>query len=537
MTDTSISIGHKRASKYIIPIISKLLGDQQEVIRRVVIGHIVRISKFFYEKKDKYYEDIFYLLNLTQQYTTDSNPNVRQAAMDALIEIGYLLDEEDVKPRLLPIVKSLAKDRTEEEHRVEGAILLNELAPVMKKDLCINFAIPYIQELAEDENFRVRKAVASHLGKICKTVGVEVTTEKILPLFEKLSNNELWGVRKACLESLVDISENISNEKRIEVLVPIFQRFIKDTRWVEMAAYQYLGKFIFTFYNHEVPDVLLQCFKSMPESNDHNTHCAHYFPAVLYTTGKEKWVDELYEPYTKLMKSENIKVRKSLSASLHEIASILGTELTETYLMEAFDLFLKDLSEVKFGVVASIAKFFSVLSPDTRKEKIQDLLEIQREKKWRFRKLLAKQIDSLFTLYSPSDILEYIMPLFIALRKDDVASVRKTVIKGIPSIIKSIQSNQELLETFLKELNTMPSDPSYQTRQLYANICLQVLGNIDNELFEKEFLSNVISLSNDKVPNVRIIIYKCLNNLLKIDLKDKEKIQNILDNMEIDVDM
>lgn len=511
------------------------MGDQQEVIRRVVIGHVVRISKFFYEKKEEHYEDIFYLLNLIQQYTTDSNPNVRQAAMDALIDIGYLLDEKDVKPRLLPIVKSLAKDRTEEEHRVEGAILLNELAPVMKKELCINFAIPYIQELAEDDNFRVRKAVASHLGKICKAVGMEETTEKILPLFEKLSNNELWGVRKACLESLVDISENISNEKRIEVLVPIFQRFIKDTRWVEMAAYQYLGKFIFTFYNHEVPDILLQSFKSMPESNDHNTHCAHYFPAVLYTIGKEKWVDELHEPYTILIKSENVKVRKSLSASLHEIASILGTELTETYIMEAFDLFLKDLTEVKFGVVANIAKFFSVLSPEVRKEKIGDLLEIQREKKWRFRKLLAKQIDSLFSLYSSNEILEYILPLFISLRKDDVASVRKAVVKGIPGIIKTIQGDQELLETFIKELNSMPSDPSYQTRQLYANICLQVLGKIDNDLFEKEFLPHVISLSNDNVPNVRIIIYKCLNNILKYDLGDKEKIQNLIDNIQIDV--
>jgi len=61
------------------------------------------------------------LLPIVAALTTDTNPQVRQAAMESLVELGKLLAHEDVQPHLLPIVKSLAKDTTEEEHRVEGA--------------------------------------------------------------------------------------------------------------------------------------------------------------------------------------------------------------------------------------------------------------------------------------------------------------------------------------------------------------------------------------------------------------------------------
>ncbi len=40
------------------------------------------------------------------------------------------------------------------------------------------------------------------------------------------------------------------------------------------------------------------------------------------------------------------KVRRSLAFSIHEIAKILTTEITEQYLLSTFDLFLQDSDEV-----------------------------------------------------------------------------------------------------------------------------------------------------------------------------------------------
>ena len=107
-------------------------------------------------------------------------------------------------------------------------------------------------------------------------------------------------------------------------------------------------------------------------------------------------------------------MRQTLSHSLHEVAIILGTELTEAHLLSTFDLFLKDLDQVggdahveheacglnasiictkqvKAGVVRHLGKFLAVLSPGVREAYINIVEDIQSESvNWRFRKLIAK---------------------------------------------------------------------------------------------------------------------------------------------------
>jgi serine/threonine-protein phosphatase 4 regulatory subunit 1 len=97
-----------------------------------------------------------------------------------------------------------------------------------------------------------------------------------------------------------------------------------------------------------------------------------------------------------------LRVRKTLSYSLHEVAQILGSQATEKSLLTVFDQFLKDVEEVSFhfllltygkvkvGVVTHLADFLFVLSIDKRKAYLHLLMEIQADKHWRFRKLIAR---------------------------------------------------------------------------------------------------------------------------------------------------
>lgn len=65
------------------------------------------------------------------------------------------------------------------------------------------------------------------------------------------------------------------------------------------------------------------------------------------------------------------QVRRTLSFSMHELAMILGPETTATSLLPAMDTFLKDLDEVKIGVLqvlkrAPILRFGTSSSPSAR---------------------------------------------------------------------------------------------------------------------------------------------------------------------------
>lgn len=53
-------------------------------------------------------------------------------------------------------------------------------------------------------------------------------------------------------------------------------------------------------------------------------------------------------------------MRRTLAFSIHEMALILGDEITHRDLVPVFDGFLKDLDEVKIGVLKHLADFLRV---------------------------------------------------------------------------------------------------------------------------------------------------------------------------------
>lgn len=59
-------------------------------------------------------------------------------------------------------------------------------------------------------------------------------------------------------------------------------------------------------------------------------------------------------------------MRRTLAYSLHEVAKIVGPQITERALLSVFDGFLSDLEEVKIGVVSHFADFLAQLSPEQR---------------------------------------------------------------------------------------------------------------------------------------------------------------------------
>ena len=98
--------------------------------------------------------------------------------------------------------------------------------------------------------------------------------------------------------------------------------------------------------------------------------------------------------YEKLLKSQDKKIKITLSESLHEIAKIIGEENTEKYLFRVIDSFFKEKSkfflnlddEIKLGIIKHLTEIMQVLSPEKRESLIGVFEEFQKDqKKWRIR--------------------------------------------------------------------------------------------------------------------------------------------------------
>lgn len=63
------------------------------------------------------------------------------------------------------------------------------------------------------------------------------------------------------------------------------------------------------------------------------------FPAFIWVNGRDTW-GKYRELYLKLANVSEISTLKTLSCSIHEIARMLGPELTEKDLLQVADNFL-----------------------------------------------------------------------------------------------------------------------------------------------------------------------------------------------------
>ena len=128
----------------------------------------------------------------------------------------------------------LLKDDSDEEKRVLGLILLNNLAIDFGPEVCSNYLIYEIVSLQEDPLYRVRKETCRNLVNISSVVDEEVFIGVLVPVFKKLCCDHIWGVRRQAVEILPEISKIAPDDIKTGALLEIFKKFTKDqSKWVK----------------------------------------------------------------------------------------------------------------------------------------------------------------------------------------------------------------------------------------------------------------------------------------------------------------
>ncbi|XP_072751644.1 serine/threonine-protein phosphatase 4 regulatory subunit 1 isoform X5 [Anoplolepis gracilipes] len=304
-----------------------------------------------------------------------------------------------------------------------------------------------------------------------------------------------------------------------------------------------------------VPQELINYYVSMAEPEqcvdmgaEIPHHCAFSFPAVTLTLGTENW-HYLKQAYQSLSSAKHWKVRHTLASSIHEIAIILGEELTATDLVPIYDGFIKDLDEVRIGVLKHLATFLKILKPSDRCQylpRLSDFLATDNEWNWRFREELATQLLEIVTLFSPNDVAQSIAPLSFQLLIDKVAAVRNVALELITRIMHYLSTEDALVTSLIHELRDtlVLNAKKWIHRQIYALVCSHLIRTdaITGNKFSNEMLPCLISLSGDRVPNVRLAVARTMAidvigmGLDTLGMEAMEEVERMLAKMRIDVD-
>ncbi|XP_073926522.1 serine/threonine-protein phosphatase 4 regulatory subunit 1 isoform X2 [Castor canadensis] len=277
-----------------------------------------------------------------------------------------------------------------------------------------------------------------------------------------------------------------------------------------------------------VPQALLDQYLSMTDPSRAQTvdteiakHCAYSLPGVALTLGRQNW-HCLRETYETLASDMQWKVRRTLAFSIHELAVILGDQLTAADLVPIFNGFLKDLDEVRIGVLKHLHDFLKLLHIDKRREylyQLQEFLVTDNSRNWRFRAELAEQLILLLELYSPRDVYDYLRPIALNLCADKVSSVRWISYKLVSEMVKKLHT--ETPPTFGVELiNELVENfgrcPKWSGRQAFVFVCQTVIEDdcLPMDQFAVHLMPHLLTLANDRVPNVRVLLAKTLRQTL-----------------------
>lgn len=298
-----------------------------------------------------------------------------------------------------------------------------------------------------------------------------------------------------------------------------------------------------------VPGALIERYTSMtnqieeelvrPEE-DMLTHCAYSFPGVMVTLGKPAW-GSLRNTYLTL--AENLpanmwNVRQTLACSLHEIASIIGPELTQQDLIHPFNSFIDDIDKVKIGLLKNLAKFLKFVTEEQRQQLLRQMKSIQKcedNKNWRYRKTFAEELPKLCELYTSQDIYDYIRPLLMALAVDRVAQVREAAFAAMPDILMRLNEEQYISTITSSILDKFANSDICYHRLSFVLMCHALVLKGCTELVQTHFLSKLLSMVEDKTPNVRLWVAQALLILSNSSIKSKA-IDDSLVTLQSDVD-
>lgn len=169
--------------------------------------------------------------------------------------------------------------------------------------------------------------------------------------------------------------------------------------------------------------------------NEMPYHCAYSLPAVALTLKNSNW-PLLKKTIERLAGDMQYKVRRTVASSLHELAVIFGRDIASEHLTPIFDGFIKDLDEVRIGILRHLAYFLKIITPAKRNTylpRLQEFLKTENVWNWRFRHELGKQLLSIVTLFKPKDSAKHI-GLIAEMLLHDVSAVRQVAISLVSVI-------------------------------------------------------------------------------------------------------
>ena len=541
------TVGFQETAESILPILSDLPKEEEELTPRFFndftkfVDEIVKFGdKAYFILKDHMITLIGEVFNNTK------NMNILKQVSDGLVYMTKYMKEADKGEAVLRIVIQMAQENDVEEKKETAIILFGRLSSLVGSELILSYIVPQIAFFSNDTTPRIRKEVVNQLKNIGDKIDSANFKRRLLPIYKKLSADPKWQVKKVAAEILPVITKLCDTDTINKDLLPIFKSFVQDeTPQVRNISIEIFGEFISLIKKEsldnfsELLDFYVNTISNLSSSKKDNKliiqKCAYNFPAVLQFFGAESW-PKLKPCFIKMANEKDEKIKMPLGAAMGEISNILGSELTESDLLEYVDKFFKSSSqnsELKIKILNSLPSIIKNINSNKKNSYLEFIKYMigNKDDKWRKRVTYCKIIGKFNGTYSDNIIYKRVFPIAINFCFDDVAHVRNiSARKNSRLILQLISGKEEYRDKTMKIIKSFAQSINFRYRQLFVYMCKHLFGN--EEVFKTYIADLLLDLAYDNITNVKIKLAEFIHDLTKKEkyayLKKNETIRKII---------
>lgn len=326
--------------------------------------------------------------------------------------------------------------------------------------------VPLFDKLRWDSDWRVRHSALFALPAILPRLSLNHKRTLALETVQALSKDPYGGVRSSVLESLGEVLYSFHNDPGgpPAELVHMFLGREQDKN-VRMG---HPSPTSFTWMANYRQETAAESFYTDPERP---LICAFNFPAVALTLGPDRW-PELRQTYADLSENASIKVRKTLTASLGEMAKIIGKGAAKEDLAPIWWKSIRaQEEEVRTKAIERLDTFFQVLEEDSRLSMLSEILNAWQDgvlKGWREREMVLGLLDR-FLVLGGSKACATIEGLLVKGLHDTVAAVRELAVHLV-SVVSSLTGAGMLTLWQLPRIWNALASNKYQVRRLQEEV-------------------------------------------------------------------
>ena len=406
-----------------------------------------------------------------------------------------VIHQEDLFPLAL-LMDELMHDNV--SNRVEAMKKLDTIAIALGPERTRDELIPFLTDVAQDDEDEVLAVLADELGQFVPYVGGSKFATILLPALEILTSTEETLVRDKAVDSLNVITQDLPDDQLLGEVIPLIER-LATAKW----------------------------FSSKVSS------CG-LFKAVIVRVKDNTLRNNLLALYLQLVQDDTPMVRRAAAKHLpvlvdlftenQNLATVEGWECISTMFQ---NISTDNQDSVKFLAVdclISILKYFNIKKDTSHfKDLLESAIKLITDEAWRVRYMAADKYFSLATQFAikQSYVNELLQP-FLSLCEDNEADVRKAIAEQVPDFVTLLKDSPNVISNkIIPAVQNLSIDENETVRASLALKVANLVSIMTKEQTIEHFFPILLNMLKDEFPEVRLNIIanlKVVNDVIGIEM-------------------